>query len=99
MLEGLKLWGDIAERYGVSKAELAYRWIVYHSALKGEYGDKIIFGSKDLRQLKDTLRVVKIGPLDADVVEKIEEVWKLVEDESPLDNYNDGLVEMQGLSD
>ncbi|KAL2782598.1 NADP-dependent oxidoreductase domain-containing protein [Aspergillus keveii] len=90
MLEGLKLWGNIAEGYGVSKVELAYRWIVYHSALKGEFGDKIIFGSKNLRQLKDTLHVIKNGPLDPNVVEQIEEVWELVENEAPLDNYNLG---------
>ncbi|KAL3446315.1 NADP-dependent oxidoreductase domain-containing protein [Aspergillus insuetus] len=84
MLEGLKLWGNIAEGYGVSKVELAYRWIVYHFALKGEFGDKIIFRSKNSRQLKDTLQ--------------IEEVWELVENEAPLDNYNDGILKMQGMS-
>ncbi|KAJ0413520.1 NADP-dependent oxidoreductase domain-containing protein [Aspergillus carlsbadensis] len=98
MLEGLKLWGSIAKGYGVSNAELAYRWIVYHSALKGEYGDKIVFGSKNLRQLRDTLRVIKHGPLDANVVEQIQDVWKLVENVAPLDNYNDAIVKMQGKS-
>ncbi|KAL5336683.1 putative aldehyde reductase, partial [Aspergillus crustosus] len=35
MLEGLKLWGQISGEAGVSKAELAYRWVAWHSVLDG----------------------------------------------------------------
>ncbi|KAL4889195.1 NADP-dependent oxidoreductase domain-containing protein [Aspergillus ambiguus] len=88
MLEGLQLWGKIAEAANIPKAELAYRWVVYHSALKGEYGDKVIFGSRNNEQLKQTLAGIKKGPLDPESVQKIEEVWAMVKDAAPLDNFN-----------
>ncbi|KAE8384751.1 NADP-dependent oxidoreductase domain-containing protein [Aspergillus alliaceus] len=37
MLEGLILWGEIASEAEIPKAELAYRWVAYHSVLKGHY--------------------------------------------------------------
>jgi aryl-alcohol dehydrogenase-like predicted oxidoreductase len=88
MLEGLRLWESISKETGIPKVELAYRWIVYNSGLKREHGDKVVFGSRTLQQLQETLAVVEKGPLSDDVVEKIEEVWRLVEKDSPLDNYN-----------
>ena len=39
--EGLKLWSAIAEKEGVTKAELAYRWVAHHSALTDT--DGIVF--------------------------------------------------------
>ncbi|KAL3477659.1 NADP-dependent oxidoreductase domain-containing protein [Aspergillus californicus] len=95
MLEGLKMWEEISKESGIPKVELAYRWVVHNSGLKGELGDKVIIGSRSLEQMKETLTVVKKGPLSGDVVERIEEVWKLVEKDAPLDNYNDGLVQLQ----
>ncbi|KAF9891698.1 hypothetical protein FE257_003710 [Aspergillus nanangensis] len=88
MLEGLKLWGEISKESGIPKAELAYRWVAYHSALKGDYGDAIIFGSKNGRQLKGTLQGLGNGPLAEEVVRKIELVWTAVEGDAPVDNFN-----------
>jgi aryl-alcohol dehydrogenase-like predicted oxidoreductase len=88
MLEGLKLWGNIAKTTGISKVELAYRWVAHNSVLKGELGDGLIFGSRTVEQLNQTLAALDNGPLDADVAEQIEKVWTLVEPDAPLDNYN-----------
>ncbi|KAJ5327424.1 Aldo/keto reductase subgroup [Penicillium brevicompactum] len=88
MLESLKLWGTISQKSEIPKAELAYRWVVYHSALKGELRDGLVFGSRNLEQLKQTLDGIDNGPLSADVVSQIEDVWKLVEADAPLDNWN-----------
>jgi aflatoxin B1 aldehyde reductase len=88
MLEALDKWDKIAKEAGVSKAELAYRWVSYNSILKEEFGDAIIFGARNMGQLKETLAGLKNGPLSSEVEEKIEEVWRTVEHESPLDNYN-----------
>jgi aflatoxin B1 aldehyde reductase len=88
MLEGLKLWGDISEESGIPKAELAYRWVAYNSDLKGELGDGVIFGSRNVEQLNQTLASFDKGPLDAEIAQKIEGVWKLVEPDAPLDNFN-----------
>ncbi|KAL4860308.1 hypothetical protein BDV12DRAFT_210105 [Aspergillus spectabilis] len=94
MLEGLKAWGDIAKESGLEKAELAYRWNLYNSALRGEYGDKIIIGSNNVEQLRETLGFLKKGPLSAEVVERIEGVWRIVEKDSPFDNFHDGILKL-----
>jgi aryl-alcohol dehydrogenase-like predicted oxidoreductase len=88
MLEGLKLWGNISKESGISKAELAYRWVLHNSDLKGEFGDGVIFGTRTKEQLNETLAAFDKGPLDAAIAQKIDEVWKLVEPDSPLDNFN-----------
>lgn len=98
MLKGLEMWGEIAKDMGVTKAELAYRWIAYNSILRGELGDGIIIGAKNMEQLKETLAGLKNGPLSEEVAGKIDEMWKLVEEESPLDNYNDFIaLQQKGL--
>ncbi|KAL2850520.1 NADP-dependent oxidoreductase domain-containing protein [Aspergillus pseudodeflectus] len=86
MLEGLKLWGEIATDAGISKADLAYRWVAYHSILKE--GDGLIFGARNGKQIQRTLEGLKNGPLSVDVVEKIARVWEVVKHEAPIDNFN-----------
>jgi aflatoxin B1 aldehyde reductase len=88
LLEALKDWEAIARDAGVSKASLAYRWVLYHSALKGEFGDGCIIGATQTEQLEETLQDVKEGPLLKETVERIEGIWEKVEHEAPLDNYN-----------
>ena len=87
-MEALAAWADIAKEEGISRAELAYRWVKYDSPLKPEYGDAIIFGSRDMEQLKDTLTGLKKGPLSAKAVQKIDLVWEKIKHEAPLDNYH-----------
>ncbi|KAL4867079.1 hypothetical protein BDV12DRAFT_198559 [Aspergillus spectabilis] len=96
MIEGLRLWNTIAKEAGVPRAELAYRWVVHNSALRGEFGDKVVIGARNLGQLEETFAWVKKGPLSEEAVERIEEVWALVEKDSPLDSYNDGMLKIQG---
>ena len=42
LLEALSEWEAIANETHVSKAALAYRWVVYNSKLRAEHGDGII---------------------------------------------------------
>ncbi|KAJ5579620.1 uncharacterized protein N7459_005605 [Penicillium hispanicum] len=88
MREGLKLWGETAQEVGIPKGELAYRWVTYNSALKGELGDAVIVGSRIADQLTETLGWLKKGPLSAEIAARVEEVWKIVESDAPLDNFN-----------
>lgn len=88
LIEALKDWEAIAHDAGVSKAALAYRWVLYHSALKGEFGDGCIIGATQTEQLEETMRDVREGPLAKETIERIEGIWKGVEHEAPLDNYN-----------
>ncbi|KAJ5130238.1 uncharacterized protein N7515_006277 [Penicillium bovifimosum] len=88
MLEGLKLWEKISTETGIPKAELAYRWVVHHSILDGKFGDGVIFGSRTVEQLNQTFEGLSKGPLSAEIVAQVEQVWKVVEADSPLDNFN-----------
>lgn len=87
-LEALEKWDTIAKEAGCSPADLAYRWVKYNSPLKEENGDAIIIGARNHEQLKQTLEGVNAGPLSDEVVKKIADVWKTIEHEAPLDNYN-----------
>ncbi|CAD0096552.1 unnamed protein product [Aureobasidium mustum] len=92
LLDSLVEWEKIASEAGVSRAELAYRWVKYNSALKPEHGDGIIIGASSLKQLEQTLEGLTHGPLPPQIVERIDNTWKSIEDFAPLDNYNDGIM-------
>lgn len=89
MLRGLDAWTSISEKWGISKADLAYRWITYHSALDGRLGDAVVFGATKITQLKNTMRGVRDGPLCEGVVEDINAIWDVVKDGAILDPVNE----------
>jgi aflatoxin B1 aldehyde reductase len=88
LYQALDEWGVIAEDAGISKAALAYRWITFHSALKGANGDAVIVGASKSAQLEETLNAVDDGPLPESVAARASGIWEKVEHEAPLDNYN-----------
>jgi aflatoxin B1 aldehyde reductase len=83
----LDAWEQIAKDEGVSRAELAYRWVVYHSKLQAELGDAIIVGARTAQQLTETVASMAKGPLSDAAVEKIDQVWESVKAEASLDNF------------
>ena len=87
-MEALRVWEIISREEGVPQAELAYRWVVYHSALNAQMGDGIVVGAGTPEQLRGTLEGLKRGPLGQSVVGRIEKLWGLVRDEAVMDNYN-----------
>lgn len=88
LLDALGEWEEIAKEEGVPKAELAYRWVTYNSPLKSEHGDGIIVGASSFDQLKQTLASCNAGPLSEKACKRIDELWKKIEHEAPLDNYH-----------
>lgn len=89
MLDALEEWGKIAEKEGISVAELGYRWARYHSALKGELGDAVIFGANTDDRVKETVAWLERGPLSDDAVKAIDGIWEKIKDVAPHDNYKD----------
>ncbi len=83
LLKALTTWEKIANEAGVSKAALGYRYITYHSFLKPEHNDGIIFAASSLQQLVQTLKSIEEGPLDAAAVKKVDEIWDQVKHEAP----------------
>ena len=89
MLQGLDAWISVSEKWEISKADLAYRWITYHSALDGRFGDAVVFGASKATQLKYTMKGVRDGPLCEGVVKEIDAIWDIVKDEAILDPVNE----------
>ena len=86
-LKALEKWETIADKEGCSRAELAYRWVAYHSMLSREKGDGIIVGASSTQQLEGTMKGLEKGPLSEDGQKGCDEVWKMVEKEAPTDNF------------
>jgi aflatoxin B1 aldehyde reductase len=86
-LDALAEWNAVAEEEGVSTAELAYRWVGYNSALKEELGDVVIFGASKIKQVEETTAWLAKGGLSEKAVQRIEAIWKSVEKEAPVDNF------------
>ncbi|KAJ7822276.1 aldehyde reductase [Mycena olivaceomarginata] len=84
----LDLWGEAAEEAGASRAELAYRWVAFDSAVDAKYGDAVVFGASKHAQIPETLAWLKRGSVGEAAKAKIDEIWKVIEHEAPLDNYN-----------
>ena len=78
MVNLLKAWNEIAAAAGLSKAGMAYRWALYHSALKGELGDELIIGASTSKQFEETVEEIEKGPLNLEIVAKIDALWEPV---------------------
>ncbi|KAL7794275.1 NADP-dependent oxidoreductase domain-containing protein [Trichoderma ceciliae] len=87
-LEALDIWNQVSNSSGIPKAELAYRWVAYHSILKEHLGDGIVLGATKITQLQQTIAGLNNGPLPESIVKTVEDIWQLVKDESPTDNFD-----------
>ncbi|KAJ7359785.1 aldehyde reductase [Mycena albidolilacea] len=86
--KALDLWEEAAKAAECTKAELAYRWVAFDSVVDSKYGDAIIFGATKHSQISETLASLKRGSVGEAAKAKINEIWKIVEHDAPLDNYN-----------
>ena len=84
----LDMWEEAARVSGCSKAELAYRWVGFDSLLDPKFGDAVIFGASKLSQVSETIAWLKKGSVGKEAAHTIDEIWKVVEKDAPLDNYN-----------
>jgi aflatoxin B1 aldehyde reductase len=84
-MAALDEWEKIASDAGIKKVELAYRWITYHSALKGDLGDGVIFGAA-LDQIEETVAAIKAGPLTSDTASRIDKLWPSIKGDALVDN-------------
>ena len=95
-LAALDAWEGIARDEGVSRAELAYRWVMWHSKLSEDFGDAVIVGARTEEQLKETMGWVRKGAMSAAAVRRIEEIWEGVKANAPLDNFEVVLSQVGG---
>ncbi|KAH8926559.1 Aldo/keto reductase [Atractiella rhizophila] len=84
MINALKSFHATVKDHGnLSGMEVATRWAVYHSALKGEFGDGVIMGTGKKNHIVEGLEWVHKGPLESWAVEAMETLWKEVQSEAP----------------
>lgn len=88
LLKALSEWQTIAEEAGISRASLAYRWVSFNSILTAEHEDGIIIGASKVEQLKQTLDALAEGPLEQNIVKRIDNLWERVRDEAGIDVYH-----------
>lgn len=87
-LQALESWASLAERSNLAKAELALRWVAFHSALQPELGDGIITGADTPEQLEELMSWRSKGPLELWVLAEIDKIWESCEHEASLDCVN-----------
>lgn len=73
-LEGFR--GVACERFGLTEAECALRWLVRHSMLRGELGDAVVVGASSLRHLDRNLVDLEKGELPGEIVKVLDEGWE-----------------------
>jgi len=86
LFKGLEKLGVVSEKFGLTSPEVAIRWIYFHSQLKKEDGDGVIFGASansGTKQLESNLELARKGPLPKEIVSTLEEIWKDVAVDAP----------------
>jgi aflatoxin B1 aldehyde reductase len=63
------------EGSGKTESETALRWMMHHSQLKREFGDKVIIGASSKQQLEMNLKDFEKGALAEEVVQALEKGW------------------------
>lgn len=91
VFEALKLIEDAIAPHGLTMIETGLRWVVHHSQLKMRSkggNDGIIVGVSSFEQLQGNLKDLEKGPLPEEVVQALDEAWKLVKaDSTPYWHY------------
>jgi len=80
----------VTKKFGLSNTEVAIRWIYFHSQLKKENGDAVLFGvspNGGLQQLVSNIEAAKKGPLPNELVTLLEEIWNDVRADAPAYHF------------
>ena len=81
--DAVELIKAAAAEHGITSIEATYRWLAWHSMLRGERGDAILVGASRLSHLRQNMETVKAGPLPQDVAEAFEKAWTITKGDSP----------------
>ena len=65
-----------AKSHNLTPIEVALRWIAHHSALRDE--DGIVIGASKAKQVRETVMMIKKGPLPREVLKTAEDLWNAV---------------------
>ncbi|KAK2744144.1 hypothetical protein FQN57_004404 [Myotisia sp. PD_48] len=76
VFDALKIIEPVAQKHNLSLIEIAFRWLMHHSALNIKGGtDGVIIGVSSFNQLQHNLDDLEKGPLPEEVVAALDEAW------------------------
>ncbi|RDW69687.1 hypothetical protein BP6252_08707 [Coleophoma cylindrospora] len=81
--DALDVIQSVAEKYDLTVAEIALRWLEHHSMLKAEFGDAIIVGASSLKHLEENLADLEKGQLPEEVLKALEKAWLITKPVAP----------------
>ncbi|KAJ2896847.1 putative aldo keto reductase protein [Zalerion maritima] len=76
--DALDVMGPVMQKFGLTQVECALRWLLHHSEMSKENGDKMIIGASSPEQLEGNLRDLEKGELPGEVVEAMDAAWARV---------------------
>ncbi len=68
----------VAEKHGMTMAEVALRWMTHHSLLGKEYSDAIPIGASSTKHIDQNMKDFEKGPLLEEVVKALDQAWDRV---------------------
>jgi aflatoxin B1 aldehyde reductase len=79
--EALAVIEPVVAKHNLTLLETAFRWVIHHSQLNIKDGgnDGIIIGVSSEAQLEGNLKDVEKGPLPQEVLEALDEAWKIAQ--------------------
>lgn len=73
----------VADKHGLTLAEVALRWLVWHSKLTKETGDAVVLGASKLRHLEQNLLDVEKAQLPEEVLDVVNGAYSKVQAVAP----------------
>lgn len=81
--EALDIIRPVAAKHDLTEAECALRWLMHHSMMDKDKGDKIIIGASSAAQLENNLVDLEKGPLPLDMIQAMDAAWMHVRGVAP----------------
>lgn len=75
------------EKHNITGHAAALRWVAFHSALDGKYGDGLVFSVSSNKQLQETLDFLEAGPLPDEAAQAIGELSAAYGDKAPIHHF------------
>eukprot|EP00055_Hartaetosiga_balthica_P001022 m.138054 g.138054 ORF g.138054 m.138054 type:complete len:319 (+) comp13018_c0_seq1:59-1015(+) len=73
----------LCKKHNTSPAAASLRWIIHHSKMNAQKGDKVIIGASSLDYCKQNITACKEGPLPQEIVDVFDAGWKVHEPNCP----------------
>ena len=74
--EAMDLIKPVADKHGLTLAEVALRWMTHHSKLGREFPDAILIGASSTRHIEQNLVDLEKGALSEEVVSALDQGWE-----------------------